>query len=47
MYHAWVGVRDIYMDYIKPTSVRLVLHAVTLLLLIGYLGWAAQVLWRL
>jgi succinate dehydrogenase / fumarate reductase, membrane anchor subunit len=47
MHHAWVGVRDIYMDYIKPTSVRLVLHAVTLLLLIGYLGWAAQVLWRL
>jgi len=46
-WHAWVGVRDIYMDYIKPTSVRLVLHAVTLLLLIGYLGWAAQVLWRL
>jgi succinate dehydrogenase / fumarate reductase membrane anchor subunit len=47
MYHAWVGVRDIYMDYIKPTSVRLVLHSVTLLLLIGYLAWAAQVLWRL
>ncbi len=47
MYHAWVGVRDIYMDYIKPTGVRVVLHAVTLLLLIGYLGWAAQVLWRL
>lgn len=47
MYHAWVGVRDIYMDYIKPTGVRVVLHAVTLLALIGYLGWAAQVLWRL
>lgn len=47
MYHAWVGVRDIYMDYIKPTGVRLVLHAVTALALIGYLGWAAQVLWRL
>ncbi|MFX7329089.1 succinate dehydrogenase, hydrophobic membrane anchor protein, partial [Acinetobacter baumannii] len=26
MYHAWVGVRDIYMDYIKPTGVRVVLH---------------------
>lgn len=35
------------MDYIKPTGVRVVLHAVTLLALIGYLGWAAQVLWRL
>lgn len=47
MYHAWVGVRDIYMDYIKPTGVRVVLHSVTVLALIGYLGWAAQVLWRL
>ena len=47
MYHAWVGVRDIWMDYIKPNGVRLVLHVVTLLALIGYAGWAVQILWRL
>jgi succinate dehydrogenase / fumarate reductase, membrane anchor subunit len=46
-YHAWVGVRDIFMDYIKPTGVRLALHVVILFLLIGYAGWAAQILWRL
>lgn len=46
-YHAWVGVRDIYMDYIKPTGVRLALHVITILLLVGYAGWVAQVLWRL
>lgn len=46
-YHAWVGIRDIYMDYVKPTGIRLALHAVTALALIGYMGWAAQVLWRL
>jgi len=46
-YHAWVGVRDIFMDYIKPVGVRLVLHSVVALLLIGYAGWAAQILWRL
>lgn len=46
-YHAWVGVRDIFMDYIKPTGVRLALHVVVLFLLIGYAGWAAQILWRL
>ena len=46
-FHAWVGVRDIFMDYIKPTGVRLVLHSVVALLLIGYVGWAAQILWRL
>ena len=22
-YHAWVGVRDIWMDYVKPVAVRL------------------------
>lgn len=46
-YHAWVGVRDIFMDYIKPTGLRLALHVVVLFLLIGYAGWAAQILWRL
>ncbi len=46
-YHAWVGVRDLWMDYVKPTSVRRALHLVTLFLLVGYAGWAAQILWRL
>lgn len=46
-YHAWVGVRDIWMDYIKETSVRIVLHVLTLLMLIGCAGWAIQVIWRL
>jgi succinate dehydrogenase / fumarate reductase membrane anchor subunit len=46
-YHAWVGVRDIFMDYIKPTGVRLVLHSLVILALVGYLGWAAQIIWRL
>jgi succinate dehydrogenase / fumarate reductase membrane anchor subunit len=46
-YHAWVGVRDIWMDYIKPAGLRLTLHIVTLLLLTGYAGWAIQILWRL
>ena len=46
-YHAWVGVRDIWMDYVKPTAVRLVLHVLTLLTLIGCAGWAIQIIWRL
>ena len=45
-YHAWVGVRDIWMDYVKPVGVRLALHLVTLFLLIGYAGWAVHILWR-
>ncbi|MDD2948727.1 MAG: succinate dehydrogenase, hydrophobic membrane anchor protein [Rugosibacter sp.] len=46
-YHAWVGVRDIWMDYIRQTSVRIVLHVLTLLMLIGCAGWAIQIIWRL
>ena len=45
-WHAWVGVRDILMDYARPESVRLSLHVVTILLLLAYLGWTVQILWR-
>lgn len=46
-YHAWIGVRDIWMDYIKPVWIRLGLHVLTLLALLGYAGWATHILWRL
>jgi len=46
-YHAWVGIRDIWMDYVNPTAVRLILHVLTLLALIGCAGWTIQILWRL
>ena len=45
--HAWVGVRDIWMDYVKPVGLRLVLQVATLVWLVGCAGWALQVLWRL
>jgi succinate dehydrogenase / fumarate reductase membrane anchor subunit len=46
-YHAWIGMRDILMDYIKPTGVRLGLQIVVVLLLVAYTGWAIQILWSL
>jgi succinate dehydrogenase / fumarate reductase membrane anchor subunit len=46
-YHAWVGIRDLWMDYVKLASARLVLHVLTILTLIGYAAWAAAILWRL
>ncbi len=46
-YHAWVGVRDIWMDYLNSAAVRVILHALTLLALVGYAGWAIQIIWRL
>jgi succinate dehydrogenase / fumarate reductase membrane anchor subunit len=46
-YHVWIGMRDIWMDYVKPAGIRLVLHVFTLVWLLTCLGWAVQVLWRL
>ena len=46
-YHAWVGMRDIWMDYVKPVGVRLTLQVFTIVWLVGCAGWAIQVLWRL
>ncbi|WP_294771090.1 succinate dehydrogenase, hydrophobic membrane anchor protein [uncultured Rhodoferax sp.] len=47
LYHVWVGVRDIWMDYIKPVSIRLSLQVFSIVWLVGCAGWAIQVLWRL
>jgi succinate dehydrogenase / fumarate reductase, membrane anchor subunit len=47
LYHAWVGMRDIWMDYVKPMGLRLALQVFTLVWLVGCAGWAIQVLWRL
>jgi succinate dehydrogenase / fumarate reductase membrane anchor subunit len=46
IYHAWVGVRDIWMDYVKPVGVRLALQIFTILWLMGCGVWAIDVLWR-
>jgi succinate dehydrogenase / fumarate reductase membrane anchor subunit len=46
-WHVWVGMRDIWMDYVKPVAVRLVLQVFTIAWLVGCAGWAVQVLWRL
>jgi succinate dehydrogenase / fumarate reductase membrane anchor subunit len=45
-WHAWVGVRDILMDYVKHDGTRLTLQVLTILLLAGYVSWAIEILWR-
>lgn len=47
LYHAWVGMRDIWMDYVKSVAARLVLQVLSIAWLVGCTGWAIQVLWRL
>ncbi len=47
IWHIWVGMRNVWMDYIKPVGMRLTLQVLTIVWLIGCAGWALQVLWRL
>jgi succinate dehydrogenase / fumarate reductase membrane anchor subunit len=45
-WHAWVGMRNILMDYVKPEGLRLSLQIAVLLVIASYLGWTIQILWR-
>ena len=44
--HVWVGMRDVWMDYVKPVWARLSLQIFTIVWLISCVAWAIQVLWR-
>ena len=46
-WHAWVGMRDVWMDYLKPVGLRLLAQVFTIVWLMACAGWAVQVLWRL
>jgi len=46
LYHVWVGMRDIWMDYIKPVWLKLSLDVFTIVWLVACAGWGIQVLWR-
>jgi len=43
--HAWIGMRDILMDYVQPTGLRLGLQVLVILALVAYAGWSLQILW--
>ena len=45
--HAWIGVRNIFMDYIKDPTLRLTLYVLVISALIWYGIWAVQILWSL
>lgn len=43
--HAWIGLRDVLMDYVKPVAIRLLLNVLVLLVLALCLVWASAILW--
>ncbi|MET3497432.1 succinate dehydrogenase, hydrophobic membrane anchor protein [Variovorax boronicumulans] len=47
LYHVWVGMRDVWMDYVQPVGIRLMLQIFTIVWLVGCAGWAIQVLWKI
>jgi succinate dehydrogenase / fumarate reductase, membrane anchor subunit len=44
-WHAWIGVRNIFMDYIRNSALRLALHTAAIAWLVVCAGWSAQILW--
>ncbi|MDQ1315727.1 MAG: succinate dehydrogenase / fumarate reductase, rane anchor subunit [Pseudomonadota bacterium] len=45
--HAWVGMRDIFMDYVHPTGLRLALYLAVIVYLSGSVAWLAAILWSM
>ncbi|MDP3420274.1 MAG: succinate dehydrogenase, hydrophobic membrane anchor protein [Thiobacillus sp.] len=43
--HAWVGMRDIFMDYVRSTGLRLALLLAVIVVLAGSVVWLAATLW--
>jgi succinate dehydrogenase / fumarate reductase membrane anchor subunit len=42
--HAWVGMRDIFMDYVHPLGIRLALYLGVIITLTGSVAWLAAIL---
>lgn len=45
MLHAWVGIRNVLMDYVRSLALRLGLQLLVILALAVQGAWAAQILW--
>lgn len=43
--HAWVGIRDLWMDYVKPFGIRLALHCATIVWLVLCTVYSFFVIW--
>ncbi|MGH8762624.1 MAG: succinate dehydrogenase, hydrophobic membrane anchor protein [Nitrosospira sp.] len=44
-WHAWIGMRNILMDYIHATGIRLTLQVLVILSLLFYAVWSVEILW--
>jgi len=44
--HAWIGMRDIFMDYVRTTGLRLALYLAVIITLAGSVAWLAAILFN-
>ena len=44
-WHAWVGMRNILMDYVHATRIRFTLQILVIFSLLFYLVWSIDILW--
>jgi succinate dehydrogenase / fumarate reductase membrane anchor subunit len=44
-YHAWIGIKDVLMDYIKPAVLRVALQVTMLLFLLACTIWSVTIIW--
>ena len=42
--HAWVGMRSVFIDYIKPAAIRFLLQMLLAVALVGLVLWAGKIL---
>ena len=45
VWHAWIGMRDILVDYLHPYGLRLFAQAAVAVVLAFYLIWSISILW--
>ena len=47
IYHAWVGIREIWIDYVKPVKIRISLQIFSIGWLVGCGVWIVFIIWKI
>jgi succinate dehydrogenase / fumarate reductase membrane anchor subunit len=42
--HAWIGMRSVFLDYLKPLWLRILMHLLTAVFLTALALWSAHIL---
>src|SRR5690554_5754642 len=46
-WHAWIGMRDLWMDYVRLAGLRLLMQTMTILWLVGTVVYFVKILWSI